>query len=622
MKQLLRFVAVTLAVCNFSSEAKANNSWSAGPLDAGNPDTGIQCHAGFTYVADHGTYVTFHYYAYADNTAGHNVQPYIGLFGGYPTGGANVDIPYGTYNPVFHRGPGGNDFTAPANAGTGAFVVGPYTPPTYSVDFPLPPNTTGKGIYWFVRHDQGAGISLGNIVAAYFQPAGEGASTIHVTGLPDNGPCQLYQQTSGYVEEDASGNYIGPLPDVLAPVPTNTRSVSVGTPIAPGTTPTESPVAVSQNPTLAISKTPDAPKITPPTPVAPAPAPTPTPAPTPNTPIGIPSPLSVPFDTGATSDTSAAKTKDIATLGNTLSAAISSHMTADNTNANALVTAINSHAQATVDTGNATTKAINDNATVTVTAINKVADEANKNANGIITAVNDLKASVESNDPVATLVGAGKGFDTAGTLSQGSTQQASTPGYSGPSLSGNVTVHGTGGTLGELGNTDIGGHTISLSLLPTAQWSGADTLLKACRNLILLALVVWFTWECSKVLNTYVAALPQIPQADSNVGVENFAPGVSQGKTWASASIIVLTFMGTAASILAVLNAWLSSQGFGISSLFSSVDLGGLGTALTLLDQYMQCFAIVQFAILRAGISFVIGPIYLAAGSVIKFAKA
>lgn len=192
------------------------------------------------------------------------------------------------------------------------------------------------------------------------------------------------------------------------------------------------------------------------------------------------------------------------------------------------------------------------------------------------------------------------------------------PTGSAPSISGGGS---TPGTISEWEVTP--GHTVTLSLgAGSGVWSDADALLLECRPLILWALVVWFIWQTSKTLTVYIAALPQVGQAESNTGIENLVPGVSQGKTWGAAAIIVGVVLGMVAASLAIVDTWATSHGLGIGALFQAVDMSAVGGAFGLLDRYLPLVPMVSLGVMRAGLPYFVAPLYVVAASVIKFTKA
>lgn len=219
-------------------------------------------------------------------------------------------------------------------------------------------------------------------------------------------------------------------------------------------------------------------------------------------------------------------------------------------------------------------------------------------------------------------------FNVSNALSSAQSQANGAAGYTGAKLANGsaVSVAETAtdpGTLGQWSLTGNSQNIVTISLNPaSSMWASADGLLRACRGLISLAVVIWFVWSVGRALDVYLTALPQVQAAESGVGVENLVPGVVQGKTWTAAGIIVGILMATAAVIVAVLDTWLSSRGYGIGTLFAAVDLSPIGGAVALLDRYIPLTTVASLSILRAGLTFIIGPIYLVAASTLKFIKA
>lgn len=216
-----------------------------------------------------------------------------------------------------------------------------------------------------------------------------------------------------------------------------------------------------------------------------------------------------------------------------------------------------------------------------------------------------------------------KDYSAASDLETAQQRAAIAVGYGGPQPSGSAAVVvPTTGSSPELATWHIGDNAIHVSLVPTSEWRAADTLLRNCRSLLVFAALVAFAWSCSRVINEYVTALPQVGQAEANVGVENLIPGVSQGKTWGAAALIVGAIMVACGAIVVILNTWMSNAGYGITALFGGQNLGPLGIGLAYLDAYVPVAIIFQLGVLRAGFSFLVAPIYLGTASLMKFLKA
>jgi hypothetical protein len=209
------------------------------------------------------------------------------------------------------------------------------------------------------------------------------------------------------------------------------------------------------------------------------------------------------------------------------------------------------------------------------------------------------------------------------TLAKAMEAQSHAAGYSGdkPGAQGGLQASLGSGPSGDVVAWDIApGHTVHLGWTPTGVWSGADSIMSACRALILLAAEIGYMAAVGSSINQYVVGIGSVPQADSNNGLENTVPGVAQAKTWGAAGMIVAAVMGFAGLAVGVVNAAMPSLSVG--SMFQGYDLGVAGQGIGLLDRYIPVGSLFMLAVLKAGFSFIVAPMYLATVSVIKFAKA
>lgn len=213
-------------------------------------------------------------------------------------------------------------------------------------------------------------------------------------------------------------------------------------------------------------------------------------------------------------------------------------------------------------------------------------------------------------------------FNTAESLAsaQAASQDSAsytgqTPGNGSPGVSVSATPPGT------LGLWSIGGHTVTVSLVPDAVWSAADSLLSACRPLLLWAAVLWFIWSCGTTLDGYIQSLPLVQAADAAVGLENFVPGAPQSKVWGSAAALVAAAVLATGTLVGILHAFALSQGYGITSLFESFNMATLASAFGVLEDYIPFAALANLYVFRVGFTFLCAPIYAGASSTMRFLK-
>jgi len=241
----------------------------------------------------------------------------------------------------------------------------------------------------------------------------------------------------------------------------------------------------------------------------------------------------------------------------------------------------------------------------------------------VVTTLDSLK---ENSAKLQDRLDTGDTYTPTSDLATGATKAAQAVQYSGPSVTGNgATVSTPNVPAPQFPTWTVGNREITLSLFPETGgiWTSADALLVACRTLILIALAVFSVRSCNVVLQTYVASLMLVPQADSNVGIENMAPGIAQGKTWGAAAIIVgIVVVAVAGAVVWINLVVTSNSALSIGSLLGGYSFTEVGYALTLLDRYLPIAAFVQFSVLRAAFGYFIAPVYLAAAAAIKFAKA
>lgn len=237
---------------------------------------------------------------------------------------------------------------------------------TYSITFNIPANTGASDIsYQFMQE--------GETIDTFSQTAGAPATTHTITGITSDAPVSMvqFQSVTEWVEDPLNpGQYIIGGVNV-----TTGAAVSTGTPTVGGTT-VASPTAV----------TPQTPGSVPtPAPAAPTPAPGVS-APTGSSSVSAPTAFAVPFDSGETTDTNAAKTQDIANAANATVEALSEVNEKATENANGIITAINT-----------ASTAANTNTNGIIEAVNTAAASNATVAGAIVSALNAVKAQLVAN---------------------------------------------------------------------------------------------------------------------------------------------------------------------------------------------------------------------------------
>ena len=209
-------------------------------------------------------------------------------------------------------------------------------------------------------------------------------------------------------------------------------------------------------------------------------------------------------------------------------------------------------------------------------------------------------------------------FDTAAKVTEAKNYGNAMGTYSGISPSGNVgtasgvtfVAHDTSlptATL-HVGSADvvIGGFT------PLAV-AGVN-ILKAGRALMLIGLCVWFVRSSSTTVEASAGGVSLAGPGGSNlVGVENVVPGVALAKHLGSASAIVVVILGFAAALVALVDTISQRYGVSVSGIFVSLDLTALGAGVGFLDNFYPVAASFVLVIMRAGLSYVVAPLYLTA---------
>jgi hypothetical protein len=164
----------------------------------------------------------------------------------------------------------------------------------------------------------------------------------------------------------------------------------------------------------------------------------------------------------------------------------------------------------------------------------------------------------------------------------------------------------------------IGDQSLAIGL--TGGVSGTDTIMRAARPVFLAALCIGFLRGISMHLTTYTAALPQVAAQDTTVGPENIVPGVSQAKTWGTASAAVVVIFGAAAALVALADTMVTYYGGGISTIFGALSVPGASEA-GLIDAYFPLAPALGLTVLGAAAPYLMAPVYLAAAAVLRFLK-
>src|SRR5581483_9959917 len=206
-------------------------------------------------------------------------------------------------------------------------------------------------------------------------------------------------------------------------------------------------------------------------------------------------------------------------------------------------------------------------------------------------------------------------------LSTAQTKAAAAANYTGIKLDSTFSPHvsGAGAASGEWASVVVGDTTVHFD--PDSFMSRG--ILTAGRPLVLFALMVGFLWSAGDYISQAVFHSTAVQAAETNNGPENLIPGVSQAKTWGAAGMIVFALLGFAAAIVALVDTMARTVAAqGITSLASTLDLAGLGTEFARMDAYFPLYAALTFTVMRAGLPYVVTPMYVLAVTVLKFAKA
>lgn len=264
--------------------------------------------------------------------------------------------------------------------------------------------------------------------------------------------------------------------------------------------------------------------------------------------------------------------------------------------------------------------------------LNKILDErlakgttgTVENNESVDTGTHDrLDAANEKLDRIANALAPEDGGTSA--VSDGESHAASRDTYDGKGgakPSGTVTASGiTTAPSGIIATQHIGSQDVSLTWTPTT-WASGDAVMVASRTVLLWAMVLWTIYLLGSDARNLSASLSIVPQADSVAGIENAIPLVGQGKTWTAAALITAALIACAVAIVAVIDVLANRYGYGISALFSALNLSVFGGVIGIVDRYVPILAMCQLAIFRWGSPYIVTPIYLTAASLIKFLKA
>ena len=196
-----------------------------------------------------------------------------------------------------------------------------------------------------------------------------------------------------------------------------------------------------------------------------------------------------------------------------------------------------------------------------------------------------------------------------------------------PSKTGKpLTTPAGGNAPGTLYSMVIGGKTIDVGFgaLGTHVTSlQGDSLLRACRTLLLFAAVVWFVRSCGKTQQDYIVGLGAVDSGGANTGPENVIPLMSQTKQLAQAAAACTAIFVCVAVGVAVVDGYMTYAGVSLATLFtsSSSSFQPLASVWSMLDQYIPLAVITQLMIVSAAMPYILSPLYMAALTVIKFVK-
>jgi hypothetical protein len=242
---------------------------------------------------------------------------------------------------------------------------------TYSITFTIPANNSERDVdYVFVQD--------GETVASTSTAPGEAEHTYTVTGLTSAAKVYMFeiQTVTEWIEDPLNpGHYI-----LGSNTVTGSTQQASGVPAIGGATASNTattPGASSNVPgSSSPVKSPDAP--------APTPAPaTPTPSPSPG--VSSPTPFSTPFGSTETTDSTGAKTQDVANSTNAIVEALNQINLKNNLNANGIIDAVNSAKLQGTSDANGIVNAVNVGTTATIGGLNAV-----------VGALNSLKAQLVS----------------------------------------------------------------------------------------------------------------------------------------------------------------------------------------------------------------------------------
>lgn len=150
----------------------------------------------------------------------------------------------------------------------------------------------------------------------------------------------------------------------------------------------------------------------------------------------------------------------------------------------------------------------------------------------------------------------------------------------------------------------------------------ADQILTAGRGLLLFGVILWFMRSVSASLERYVIGMGNAGGGGGSVvGPENAIPGVAQGKSLAAAAAIVSATAAAIGVLLGFIDAAASRFGFGVTSLFESMDLAVLGSAYGFLDRYIPIAAIGTLTLLSIAFPYFALPVYAGAQALARTLK-
>lgn len=213
-------------------------------------------------------------------------------------------------------------------------------------------------------------------------------------------------------------------------------------------------------------------------------------------------------------------------------------------------------------------------------------------------------------------------YDIAGTdgLGGAGSKVASQAPYAALKPDGGAAVTASASSPGTLYTAQIGGRSIAIGFANLGDMIGNDVLI-AGRTILLLVFAIWFAGSAGRTVQQYLIGLGSADTGGSHMGPENLVPGMSQGKHWASAGIVLTAIFAAGAAMVVAVDAWMSGKGVGIASMLSGTNFSGIGAAWGLIDRYVPATAMIQLSIARWALPYTLAPLYTGGLVVAKVTK-